>query len=186
MDVEYGLSHDDILKAICNKADEYRTALGLNTISGFLKQGIKQDIFDTIFLNTPDDPWSTILMNKQERYAETHLIRSRTAEFMINNVYEYTGLGLDEFLKLPTYLVEHILSTLRQMNSSTRTESKKLEREIERETNFTQLKKERRWDPSGSLYLFAPHKERGETEVSPLDPSLAVTDHATNSNLDFE
>lgn len=143
MDVEYGLEHDDILKAICNKADEYRTSLGLTTISGFLRQGIKQDIFDSTFLKTPEDPWSTILMNKQERYAETHLLRSRTAEFMINNVYEYTGLGLSEFLKLPTYLVEHILSTLRQMNTSTRTESKKLEREIERETGFTNMKKQR-------------------------------------------
>lgn len=143
MDVEYGLEHDDILKAICNKADEYRASLGLTTISGFLRQGIKQDIFDSTFLKTPEDPWSTILMNKQERYAETHLLRSRTAEFMINNVYEYTGLGLSEFLKLPTYLVEHILSTLRQMNTSTRTESKKLEREIERETGFTNMKKQR-------------------------------------------
>ena len=140
MDIEYGLTHDDILKAICNKADEYRQALGLTTISGFLRQGIKQDIFDSIFLNTPEDPWSTILMNKQERYAETHLLRSRTAEFMINNVYESTGMGLHEFLKLPTYMVEHILSTLRQMNSGSRAESKKIEREIERETGFKNLK----------------------------------------------
>lgn len=79
-------------------------------------------------------------MNKQERYAETHLLRSRTAEFMINNVYESTGMGLNEFLKLPTYMVEHILSTLRQMNSGSRTESKKLEREIERETGFKNMK----------------------------------------------
>lgn len=142
MDVEYGLGHDDILKAICKKADEYRQSLGLATISGFLRQGIKQDIYDITFLKTPEDAWSTVLMHKQERYAETHLLRSRTAEFMINNVYEQTGLALTEFLKLPTYMVEHILSTLRQMNSSTRTDGKKLERELEKQSiGFDRIKK---------------------------------------------
>lgn len=140
--MDYGLDHDDILKAVCAKADEYRQALGLTTVSGFLRQAIRQDIYDTVFLNTSEDPWSTVLMNKQERYTETHLFRSRMAEYMINGVYEYTGLSFSEFIKLPTYLVEHTFSTLRQMKNETRVDGKKMEKELEKQSlEFSNLKK---------------------------------------------
>lgn len=119
-----------MLKTICDKADEYRNALGIGQIDGFLRQAIRNDIYDAIFLNTVEDPWSTILMHKQERYAETHFLRSRLSEFMINEAAVATGLSFKEFLELPTFLVEHALSTLRQTSAGGRTEAKKVEKEL--------------------------------------------------------
>lgn len=81
-------------------------------------------------------------MHKRERYAETHFMRSRTAEFMVNGVYEATGLNLEQFLNQPTYMVEHIISTLRQMSSSTRSDAKAVERELKAQgANFDNIKK---------------------------------------------
>ena len=83
-------------------------------------------------------------MHKQERYANTHLLRSRASEHMTNKVFENTGLDLTAFLKLPTYLVEHILSCLRQTGESTRSDGKKLEKQLEKQDReFSNMKKYR-------------------------------------------
>ncbi len=114
----------------------------MTTVGGFLRQGIRNDIYDSTFLNIEEDDWSTVLMHKQERFAATHLFRSRTSEFMTNEVFEATGLSLTEFLKLPTYLVEHILSSLRQLKAGTRSKGKQMERELDaQETKFQNVKK---------------------------------------------
>ena len=72
-------------------------------------------------------------MNERERYASTHLWRSRIAECMINDVCSKTGYDITEFLNLPTWLVEHILSTLRQTNTDGRRGAKEIEKQLEKE-----------------------------------------------------
>lgn len=142
LNLDYGIKEEDILKAICKKADEYRQMLGVSTISGFLKQAIKNDIYDELFLKVKEDPWSTVMMHPQERYAETHFMRSRASEFFINDGPARTGMGFDDFIQQPTYLVEHWLSTFRQVNASTRTEGKRAEEEIRRQNiEFNNTKK---------------------------------------------
>lgn len=81
-------------------------------------------------------------MHKKERYAETHFLRTRASEYMINGVYEATGLNLKEFLEQPTYMVEFIISTLRQLSSSTRSEAKIVEKELKKQgAGFDNIKK---------------------------------------------
>ncbi len=145
LDITYGLKEDrDILGEIFKLSDHYRKALGLKTVSGFTRGAVRQDIYDEMFLETKPDPWSTVLMNERERYAGTHLWRSRASEFMINEVYNKTGYTFSEFLKLPTYMVEHILSTLRQMNKDTRKSAKDIEKELEDQSKqFLNLKGQR-------------------------------------------
>lgn len=93
-------------------------------------------------MKVKSDPWSTILVNERERYSGTHVWRSRASEFMINGVYEKTGLSLTQFLKLPTYMVEHILSTLRQLGKETRSGARDVERDLEKQSEeFLNMKK---------------------------------------------
>lgn len=143
LNINYGLKLEDVLKTICDKADEYRTALGIGQIDGFLRQAIRNDIYDSIFLKTTEDNWSTIMMHDQERYAETHFLRTRLSEFMINDVATATGMSFPELLQLPTFLVEHILSTLRQTNAGGRVEAKRVEKELAKQHQDFQNIKQR-------------------------------------------
>lgn len=142
LDINYGLEEGrDIVAEIMKVADSYRDALGIKTVSGFTRQAVRQDIYDEVFLKTKPDPWSTVLMNEKERYASTHLWYSRASEFLVNDVATKTGLNMKEFFKLPTFMVEHILSTLRQTNSATSKGAKELEKDLTKETEeFLQMK----------------------------------------------
>lgn len=144
LNVEFGVDLPDMLKAVAAKADEYRNSLGLTTIDGYLRQAIANDIYDSTFLHVKEDDWSTVLMHPEERYAGTHLKRSRASEFLINGGAEATGYNLTSFLELPTYMVEHILATLRQRSAETRRGTKKMADEIgKQEASFSNLKKDR-------------------------------------------
>ena len=122
-------------------ADNFREALGVKTVSGFARQAVRQDVYDEVFLKVKPDPWSTVLMNEKERYASTHLWYNRTSEFLVNDVANKTGLNMKEFFKLPTFMVEHILSTLRQTNSEATKGAKNLENDLENSTQeFLQMK----------------------------------------------
>ena len=142
LDINYGLEEGrDIVTEIMKVADSYRDALGIKTVSGFTRQAVRQDIYDEVFLKTKPDPWSTVLMNEKERYASTHLWYSRASEFLVNDVATKTGLNMKEFFKLPTFMVEHILSTLRQTNSATSNGAIELEKVLTKESEeFLQMK----------------------------------------------
>ena len=113
-------------------ADNYREALGVKTVSGFARQAVRQDVYDEVFLKVKPDPWSTVLMNERERYASTHLLYSRSAEFLLYDGATKTGMSFNEFIKMPTYWVEFMLSTLRQHSKETRHDGKNLQKEIEK------------------------------------------------------
>lgn len=113
-------------------ADLMRKGLGTNYIKGFTRDAVRKDIYDQVFLRTPDDPWSTIIMHKEERFASTHLYYERLSEFTVNSVYERTGLNFKEFLDLPTFMVEYIVATLRQANSEARKGTGGLENELKK------------------------------------------------------
>lgn len=121
------------MKEIFTATDQIRKALGVRTIEGFTRYAVTQDIYDDVFLKTPEDPWSTVMVNKRERYASTHLWRERSAEFLVNDVFNKTGMSFPEFLKLPTFMVEHILDTLREMNATTRSGANTMEKELEKQ-----------------------------------------------------
>lgn len=130
------MDHEDIVNEIFDAADEFREALGVGTIKGFAHGAVRQDIYDKIFLKVKDDPWSTVMMSERERYASTHLWRERVSEFMVNGVYDKTGIPFDDFVKLPTYMVEHIFSTLRQNNAEARKGATTLETELSKQSDI--------------------------------------------------
>lgn len=113
-------------------ADEYRESLGVNTIRGFEHGAVRQDVYDQVFLREPEHPYSTIMMSQKERYASTHLLYSRSAEFLLYDGATKTGMSFNEFIKMPTYWVEFMLSTLRQHSKETRHDGKNLQKEIEK------------------------------------------------------
>lgn len=136
MDIGYGIAPDrDIVSEIMRVADSYREGLGVKIVSGFARQAIRQDVYDEVFLKVKPDPWSTVLMNERERYASTHLWYSRASEFLVNDVATKTGLNMKEFFKLPTFMVEYILTTLRQANSHAGKDAKTLQKELTKETD---------------------------------------------------
>lgn len=126
-------------------ADDIREALGVSSINGFERAAVRQDIYDQVVLKDPEHPYSTVQMSPKERYAGTHLYYSRTAEFMLYDGATKTGYNLTEFLKLPTFMVENILSTLRQQSKDGRTGVSQMEKDIrkmgqEADQHFSNMK----------------------------------------------
>ena len=130
------MDHEDIVSEIFESADRFREALGGGMITGYAQSAIRQDIYDEIFLKVKPDPWSTVMMSDRERYAGTHLWRERISEFMVNDVYGKTGMPFDRFIKQPTFMVEHVFSTLRQNNAEARKGTTTLENEIQKQSDL--------------------------------------------------
>lgn len=106
-------------------ADDYRAGLGDYVVTGFSKAAVRQDIYNDVFLEEPDHPYSTVMMSSKERYAGSHLYYKRISDFMLYDVAAKTGLSFKELLELPTYLVEYTLDQLRQQSSENISQGKK-------------------------------------------------------------
>lgn len=127
-------------------ADDYRAGLGDYVVTGFSKAAVRQDIYNDVFLEEPDDPYGTVKMSNKERYAGSHLYYKRISDFMLYDVATKTGLSFKELLELPTYLVEYTLDQLRQQSSESISQGKKTEASMNDATKgiaeeFNNLKK---------------------------------------------
>lgn len=111
-------------------ADEFRDLMGVSTIKGFERSALRQDIYDRVFLDEPEHPYSTVMMSKKERFASTHLWYQRLAKFMLYDVGTKTNMSFSEFLKQPTWLVERTFEILANQSKETRRGSNLMQKDL--------------------------------------------------------
>lgn len=79
--------------------------------------------------------WSMLGMTSTEDYRSENRMSLRVEQYLANEIKESYGYTLEEFLNLPTYFMEDLLTRQRTMLSERRAMAKKQKEDAERDNN---------------------------------------------------